>query len=150
MNRRAAYQRLKEILTKRRDALRRVLQHDLSGLRTGAGIDIGDTVDVAVDDEFNLMSSQLAQSESRELRQIEEALANMKKGRYGVCESCGEGIPLARLQALPYAKRCVNCQRASETRDLSAPSRIDWSQLRDETPDDPYNNLFDRVADVGQ
>ncbi|MGE0758691.1 MAG: TraR/DksA family transcriptional regulator [Pirellulaceae bacterium] len=147
MNRRASYQKLKSVLTNRRDGLRRVLYHGLKELRAGSGIDIGDAVDNAVDDEFNLVSSQLAQSESRELAQVEEALGRMRDGTYGVCESCNEGIPLARLQALPYARLCVQCQRTAEKGAGNSGSRIDWSQLRDEPMDDPFNRMFERVAD---
>ena len=33
----------------------------------------------------------------------------IKKGNYGVCESCGVAIPIARLEVLPYATMCVDC-----------------------------------------
>jgi DnaK suppressor protein len=148
MKQKVSHLRLKEVLTKRRDALRRVLRHDLAGLRTGVGLDIGDSVDVAVDDEFNLVSSQLAQTESRELEQIEDALARMQRGRYGVCESCGTSIPSARLQALPYARHCVQCQRQSESHETGSTSRMDWSTLRDEVEEDPYNPFAEHVIDV--
>jgi DnaK suppressor protein len=143
-----AYRRLKDILTKRRDALRRVLNHDLMGLRTGVGIDIGDAVDNAVDGEFNFLSSQLAQSESRELAQIEDALARMNEGRYGLCESCEAQIPLARLQALPYARRCVQCQRAMEDRRVETDQRIDWPDVGDEREETAYTSFADHVFDV--
>lgn len=44
-----------------------------------------------------------------EAQAIRAALASIKAGRYGVCAKCGVPIPLARLQALPTATRCVNC-----------------------------------------
>jgi RNA polymerase-binding transcription factor DksA len=34
----------------------------------------------------------------------------MDAGDYGICESCGEAIPLPRLKAVPYAKLCLQCQ----------------------------------------
>lgn len=149
MRSKVSIRRLKEILSLRRDALRRALYQDLTGLRTGVGIDIGDSVDQAVDDEFDHVSSQLAQTESRELEQIEEALRRMKKGNYGLCEGCGEAIPLARLQVVPYAKRCVRCQRASERHSTEPASRIDWSTVRDEESDNAGDLYIDRVMDVG-
>ena len=33
----------------------------------------------------------------------------IEKGEYGICESCGDPIPLARLEVLPYATLCVAC-----------------------------------------
>lgn len=42
---------------------------------------------------------------------VESALAKIKAGTYGNCERCGEAIPLARLDALPYSTLCVDCAR---------------------------------------
>lgn len=50
------------------------------------------------------------------LERIDAALTRMEEGRYGVCEGCGEPIDPARLQALPYATRCVACEEAVEER----------------------------------
>lgn len=46
----------------------------------------------------------------RELLDVEDALARMHAGSYGVCTDCGEAIPSARLEAYPTAKRCRPCQ----------------------------------------
>lgn len=43
----------------------------------------------------------------------EAALARMDKGTYGVCDMCGESIPLERLETLLYATRCVTCAAKS-------------------------------------
>jgi RNA polymerase-binding protein DksA len=43
------------------------------------------------------------------LRKVNHAEHVIKKGHYGVCESCGAAIPIARLQVLPYATMCVVC-----------------------------------------
>lgn len=43
------------------------------------------------------------------LEKTEYALGILQKGEYGVCESCGEAIPVARLEALPHATFCVSC-----------------------------------------
>ena len=45
------------------------------------------------------------------LSKVEWALAKIGEGTYGICESCGKSIPLARLDALPYATLCVDCAR---------------------------------------
>lgn len=45
------------------------------------------------------------------LSKVEWALAKIAEGKYGICESCGKSIPLARLDALPYATLCVDCAR---------------------------------------
>ncbi len=45
------------------------------------------------------------------LRKVERALARVDDGTYGICESCGTQIPVARLEVLPYATECVSCAR---------------------------------------
>jgi DnaK suppressor protein len=42
---------------------------------------------------------------------VDEALARIEDGTYGICVRCGEPIPPGRLEALPWAARCVDCQR---------------------------------------
>lgn len=46
---------------------------------------------------------------SEAIRDIDDALARMDAGTYGLCESCSTRIPLERLQAIPHARRCVAC-----------------------------------------
>jgi RNA polymerase-binding protein DksA len=54
---------------------------------------------------------------SRELlRQNEQALARIAGGTYGTCDSCGEPIGKARLQAFPRATLCVTCKQREERR----------------------------------
>jgi DnaK suppressor protein len=43
------------------------------------------------------------------LRKAEKALERLNEGSYGVCESCGTAIPVARLEVLPYTTVCVEC-----------------------------------------
>lgn len=43
------------------------------------------------------------------LHKVERALARVDDGSYGICESCGSEIPMARLEVLPYATMCVTC-----------------------------------------
>lgn len=43
------------------------------------------------------------------LSKVEHALKRVAAGTYGICETCGEAIPVARLQVLPYATTCVSC-----------------------------------------
>lgn len=43
------------------------------------------------------------------LRKAENALERLDAGVYGICESCGTAIPVARLEVLPYTTVCVEC-----------------------------------------
>jgi len=41
--------------------------------------------------------------------QIDNALRRIREGEFGVCSNCGETIPEARLDAVPYAEYCIQC-----------------------------------------
>lgn len=41
--------------------------------------------------------------------QIDNALQRIKQGEFGICRNCGDDIPEARLQVVPYAEYCVQC-----------------------------------------
>ena len=47
------------------------------------------------------------------LSKVEHALRRTKSGDYGICESCGNSIPLERLDVLPYSALCVECAAKS-------------------------------------
>ncbi|MBU4337387.1 MAG: TraR/DksA C4-type zinc finger protein, partial [Actinobacteria bacterium] len=50
------------------------------------------------------------------LQQTQHALDRIRSGTYGVCESCGEPVGKARLQAFPRANLCVECKQREERR----------------------------------
>ena len=114
MARKDALLSLRAILVRRRDALRSALNGDLTLLKELRSESPGDVIDAAVDTAQDEISSQLAEVEARELGSIENALERMSSGTYGSCEICNGKIPLARLQALPYATMCIQCQRQTE------------------------------------
>jgi RNA polymerase-binding protein DksA len=45
---------------------------------------------------------------------ITEALGRIESGTFGSCARCGEQIDEERLEAIPYAMRCIDCQRLAE------------------------------------
>jgi RNA polymerase-binding protein DksA len=57
-----------------------------------------------------------------ELRAVQHALARLKRGEYGMCQACGKSIDSARLEALPYAVLCVDCQTRAEQGTTRTPS----------------------------
>ena len=129
MGRSAELKKLREVLLRRREAIRRALDGDLSMLRELREQTKGDILDAALDSAQDELSSQLAEVESRELAQIEHALERMKNGTYGVCEVTEQPIPLARLQALPYATTCIEAQREMEKHGRTAELQADWGRL---------------------
>jgi len=129
MARKDAILNLKAILVRRRDALRSALAGDLSLLKELRSGEPGDVMDAALDSAQDEISSQLAEVESRELASIEHALERMRDGDYGLCEVCGCKIPMARLNALPYATICITCQREIERTGLSAESLREEAEM---------------------
>src|ERR1700722_998303 len=66
-------------------------------------------------DDFNrTVSLEVTSKEFGILRQIERALEKINDGTYGVCDITGEEIPLARLEAIPYATMTVKAQEKLE------------------------------------
>src|SRR5438045_988041 len=82
MARKDAMMGLRQILMRRRDALRQALAGDLSLLKELRQQNSGDVIDAALDTAQDEISSQLAEVESRELGSIEVALERMRQGDY--------------------------------------------------------------------
>jgi DnaK suppressor protein len=93
-----------------------------------AELDIADRLGDAVSDAGDDQADVGAKAYEREhelaltynarelLAQTERALARIEAGTYGSCESCGEPIGKARLQAFPRATLCVTCKQREERR----------------------------------
>jgi DnaK suppressor protein len=45
-----------------------------------------------------------------QLKLVEAALARIDSEEYGLCADCGSAIPSSRLDAIPWAARCIACQ----------------------------------------
>jgi DnaK suppressor protein len=148
MTRKEAILSLHQVLFKRRDALRKALAGDLSLLKELRAQASGDVVDAALDSVQDEISSQLAEVESRELSRIEVALERMREGQYGICEGCATNIPMARLQALPYATLCIKCQRESEREGAGGRMDVDWSRLLDVSGHETDLSINDIELDV--
>lgn len=56
----------------------------------------------------------LDEQSRREVEEIQAALSRIEAGTYGTCEVCGEAISPERLEALPMARRCIDCQARLE------------------------------------
>jgi DnaK suppressor protein len=53
----------------------------------------------------------LRERNQQQLAAIEAALARLDDGTYGRCVRCGNAIAQERLEALPWAAHCIDCQR---------------------------------------
>jgi DnaK suppressor protein len=100
------------------------LRADLARAASQAAERLADAVRDAGDDEADAGAKAferdhalaLAQNAQDVLEQAERALGRIDAGTYGVCESCGQPIGKARLQAFPRATLCVACKQRQERR----------------------------------
>jgi DnaK suppressor protein len=148
MARKDAIMNMRQILIVRRDALRKALAGDLSELKELREKTAGDVADFALDSAQHELNSQLAEVESRELASIENALERMRTGQYGLCEGCSERIPVARLNALPYATLCIECQREAERNGSASGVGADWGRILDGGLGDSELSISDLEIDV--
>lgn len=140
----AALRRLEDKLLARRRQLLQAVHGNLTEITvTNETRDDGDS---AVNAQKAEVSSRLAEIEDKELMRIQHALDRIKKGSYGRCEGCDSKIPAARLEALPYATLCVNCQRIIELDPQKREAfEAGWAKIG---PDGGFNTL-DNLASVG-
>ena len=73
--------------------------------------DLGDQANTAYTREFFF---ELGNGDRRLLRDVVSALQRIDDGNFGTCERCGEPIAEKRLEALPFARYCIGCQRLVE------------------------------------
>jgi len=142
MARNEALLRLHKALVGRRDELRERFSRDqFMETHSRSSESLGDAADMAFDTGSEEVNSQLAQLESRELAQIDQAILKLKRGTYGSCEGCNKKIPVARLNALPFSTMCIECQRELEEYGSleGRGSKGDWGKVHDSFAMDEKN-----------
>jgi DnaK suppressor protein len=96
----------------RAELLRLVTAKPLSeGIEITACPDLNDQATAEMDQHFML---SLKERERNLLKQIDDALARLATDKYGICEECGEEIPLRRLQVRPMTTLCIACKTLQE------------------------------------
>ena len=79
--------------------------------------DLGDQANTAYTREFFF---ELGNGNRELLRDVAAALRKIEDGSFGACERCGEPIAEKRLDALPFARYCIDCQRVIEQEERMA------------------------------
>ena len=75
---------------------------------------VPDVADMALQDATEEQQISLMELRNAMREQIDEALLRLEEGTYGICEDCGREISEARLKAVPFARRCIQCQEKAE------------------------------------
>jgi DnaK suppressor protein len=127
------YERLKEILEDHRRRLQRSLRIRLDEVRAhgheSKAVEALDAADASASDLEQYFGAALAAFAAQALRQVDRALARLERGHYGFCSECSEKIPARRLEALPFASRCRQCEELRETGARASAARDDDSVL---------------------
>jgi RNA polymerase-binding transcription factor len=98
-------QRLKESLEKSQDTLTDITE----------GKDrVADRMDQASYASDMGFALRIKEREAKLITKIREALERLEDGTFGICEECGEEIPLKRLMARPVTHLCIQCKQAQE------------------------------------
>jgi len=75
----------------------------------------GDMADQATGNNEVHIQLRLKQTDAKILQAIDEALARIDKGTFGVCRDCGEEIAEARLNAIPWTRVCITCKEKQKS-----------------------------------
>ncbi len=105
----ADVQRYKRLLLEKQRELSSV-QEDAGARVPAAGGMEGDLIDEANADAEAELHIRLHETDGRLLRAIEEALARIRQGTFGVCQVCKRPISKARLEAVPWTRLCRECK----------------------------------------
>jgi DnaK suppressor protein len=105
------YARIRDqLIAKQTELARRLerLKENLTGGRSA------DSQEQAQELENAEVVDALGNEARSEISKIARALDQIKNRTYGICVDCGETIPMARLEAYPFADRCIRCATAAE------------------------------------
>jgi RNA polymerase-binding protein DksA len=86
-------------------------QRESSGDLSGYSFHMADMASDSYDRELSL---NIAGGEQEIIYEIDDALKRMEEGKFGLCLSCDKKIPQKRLNAVPYAKYCIQCKSKEE------------------------------------
>jgi DnaK suppressor protein len=109
-----SFQALRERLESQRQEILDMYKQDVRAGQESADDGTEDIVDRANNAYNRELMFSLSDSERQMVLQIEAALARMDAGTYGRCANCGNAIAIRRLEAVPYARFCIDCQELAE------------------------------------
>jgi DnaK suppressor protein len=75
-----------------------------------------DNTDRAMASRTNNRELLLIDQAKRQLEDIDQSLNRLETGTYGICQNCGGDIQPARLEVMPTAALCVDCQSVEDNK----------------------------------
>jgi DnaK suppressor protein len=111
----AQREKMRTLLVTRRSRLLDNNRTKLGEVEDSGGDGGGDSADRAAASLDRDIMVDSAARETKEIRDIESALAKIDAGTYGICDECSTTIPMARLEYMPNAQYCIECQEKLES-----------------------------------
>ena len=104
----------KKRLLQRQEELERVVRKSEQAGREADEEVTQDIADKAENSYTKYFLSNRRDENRRALQLVTEALERMKTGSYGLCVACHEEVESKRLEAVPWARHCIECQEKQE------------------------------------
>lgn len=117
----ARKERLRKLLVQKREAIVKEAKTEIKKFKSGEKKQLVETVmddgDLSVVDLSEDISLKQLSVHRETLLKIDAALRKMEEGTYGVCEDCADDIVVERLNIMPFAIYCRDCQEKKELLD---------------------------------
>lgn len=108
------HEALRQALYRQRDRLLREIEATEAELRGVTAEREAELEERAQEERLARLLARLDDQDVQAFQEIDAALERMAAGTYGRCEDCGQPVPLARLQALPATRYCMECAHRRE------------------------------------
>lgn len=105
-----------KLLVMKSDILRNLIAENNDFRAAVEDIGVKDLADIASNDIDARTLEAVGAQERMRLTRVEAALSRLENGKFGICASCGVKVGTSRLEAIPYAVLCIDCQQATERR----------------------------------
>jgi DnaK suppressor protein len=134
----------REFVAERRTDLQKQLGR-LTGrsMEEMSGYSGSDVIEVAAAATDASLEAELQAHGNERTREILAALQRIRRGVYGECTKCMLGIPESRLEALPEAAQCMDCQLGKEAKKVvrHRPAKIEFEERTQRTEDDTGHKM---------
>jgi DnaK suppressor protein len=110
---------VKKLCKMRADILKE-LDDSISTERRAPQRDVGDFYDDAESEKGSQLNHLLSERDRSKLAGIDDALEKIEDETYGLCDECGCDIPKKRLNVLPFARCCIECQSEMERQGITS------------------------------
>jgi len=119
-----------------------------SSFELGSELSLYDNHPADIADELTQREkgAALKANEMSIINKIDEALENIREGKYGICARCSKDIPKERLEFLPYAKYCVHCQEIVSS--LNQPMEKNDRPVEEEVLGNPFGYGYNDYTDA--